>query len=83
MDDIASNLASLGDFNNIDFNSNLDPDSNLPLHTNFKYYSIDDFNNDNNIKVCSSNNYISILHCNVRSLNANFDKLSHVLHDPA
>ena len=30
----------------------LDPDVNLPLQTNFQYYTIDEFTNDNNIKNC-------------------------------
>lgn len=58
----------------------LDPDINLPTQSNCKYYSIQDFNDDNNISVCTTNNYISALHCNIRSLNANFDSLSQMLH---
>lgn len=66
--------------NNIDYNSTLDPDVNLPNHTNFKYYTSLDFNEDNNITLCSSHNYFSALHCNVRSLNANVDHLHDLLH---
>ena len=42
-------------------------------------FLIKDFNNDN-ISVCTENNYISALHCNIRSINANFDSLSQMLH---
>ena len=59
--------------------SHLDPDVNLPLQTNFKYYSINDFLCDNNIKNCLSYNHFSALHCNIRSINANFDHLSTML----
>lgn len=58
----------------------LDPDINLPLQTNFQYYTVDEFKNDNNIKNCLNNNYFSALHCNIRSLNANFDHFSEMLH---
>src|SRR6056300_336140 len=62
------------------FNNELDPDANLPLQTNFKYYTTNDFKNDNNIKYCLNSNHFSALHCNIRSLNANFDHLSEMLH---
>ena len=61
-------------------NNEIDPDVNLPLQTNFKYYSVNDFTNDNNIKNCCNSNYFSALHCNIRSLNANFDIFFEMLH---
>ena len=66
--------------NSVDYDNNYDPDANLPNKTNFIYYSLNEFNDDNNISLCSSQNHFSAFHCNVRSLNANFDKLTDLLH---
>ena len=78
LNDLNSNLSSLGVSNtqSIDFNSNLDPYSNIPCYKNLSttQYVI------SNISSCSSNNYLSTFHCNIRSLNANFDHFSHLLH---
>ena len=56
---------------------NLDPESNLKYHSNFKYYSTDEFLNCMSVSETS----FSILHCNIRSLNANYDKLTFMLND--
>ena len=64
-----SNLPNLNDF---------DPDNNIPNNVNFKYYTPHDFHC---AEFCNipSNKSLSFLHCNVRSLNANFDKLHNLL----
>ena len=65
------------------FNSNnlsiIDPDINLPSSTNFKYYTTQDFLDSNQIQACVNSKSFSVLHCNIRSLAANYDKLSHML----
>ena len=59
--------------------SNLDPDLNIPSQCNFKYYTTDEFRNDDIIKNCISVNHLSFLHNNIRSLNANFDNFVQML----
>ena len=59
--------------------SNLDPDLNIPSQCNFKYYTADEFRNDDIIKNCISVNHLSFLHNNIRSLNANFDNFVQML----
>ena len=59
--------------------SNLDPDLNIPSQCNFKYYTTDQFRNDDIIKNCISVNHLSFLHNNIRSLNANFDNFVQML----
>ena len=66
-------------FNRLNNLSNLDPDLNLPTQSSFKYYTPDDFCADNLIANCTSGKHFSVLHSNVRSLQANFDKLTHML----
>ena len=59
--------------------SNLNPDLNIPLQTNFNYYTMSDFTNSYDIANCSLGNYFSVMHCNIRSMNANFDGLMQML----
>ena len=59
--------------------SNNDPDVNIPKQTNFVYYTPAEFQNNIEIANCSSTNYFSVLHTNIRSLNANFDSLFYML----
>lgn len=59
--------------------SNIDPDLNIPQQVNFKYYTAQDFVSDNQLRVCTSGKHFSALHANIRSLNANFDKLVDLL----
>ena len=61
--------------------SNIDPDLNLRQQTNFGYYFTSDFKSSYEIPNCTSNNCFSILHSNIRSLNANFDNLLQMLID--
>ena len=67
--------------NSCSMTSNLDPDLNIPLQTNFNYYTISDFTNSYDIANCSSGNYFSVIHSNIRSMNANFDGLMQMLAD--
>lgn len=64
-----SNLPSLNDF---------DPDNNIPNNVNFKYYTPHEFHACDAFRNISSRSF-SFLHCNIRSLNANYDKLSNLL----
>ena len=59
--------------------STLDPDLNTPSQCNFKYYTTDEFRNDNITKNCTSANHLSFLHSNIRSLDANFDNFVQML----
>lgn len=60
--------------------SNLDPNLNLPLQTNFNYYTTSDFRNSYDIANCSSGKHFSVMHSNTRSLNANYDGLMQINH---
>ena len=61
--------------------ANLDPDPNLPIQSNFKYYTTDEFHNSTEIRNCSTtfNHQFSVMHSNIRSLSANFDSLNELL----
>ena len=66
---------------NIPHLTNRDIDLHMPTDNNFGYYSMQDFNNRNDIIECKSNpKAFSALHCNIRSLSANFDCLLNMLH---
>ena len=59
---------------------NIDPDGNLPIQTNFKYYTTHEFATDHQIKSCTtSSNCFSAFHAHIRSMNANFDNFTHLL----
>ena len=66
---------------NIPFLSHVDADQNLPLNLNFKYYSVHCFHSDNEIKNAITTDTFSMLHCNTRSISANFDTLNQLLCD--
>ena len=53
----------------------------MPSKVNFDYYSISDFNSSIDIQNSVSHRAFSILNCNIRSLNANFDHLTQMLVD--
>lgn len=55
---------------------NLDPDLNIPLQTNFNYYTTSDFRNSYDIANRSSRKHFSVMHWNIRSLDANYDGLN-------
>jgi hypothetical protein len=57
------------------------PDVNLPLQTNFKYCTTQDFHHSNQIQSCISSGSFSALHSNIRSLAANFDSFVHMLNE--
>ena len=75
-------ISQISDYvNNQDLNNhltNIDPDSNLPLQSNFDYYSTEDFKSNNMISNCTSSKHFSILHSNI-SLHANFDNFMQML----
>ena len=57
-----------------------DVDLNLSTLSNFAYYSTHDFHNDFDINECFKNKQsLFTLHCNIRSLSANFDNLNNML----
>ena len=53
----------------------------IPSHSlDFKYYSPHTFHENHDIKeTFSSKSALSLLHCNIRSFNANFDNLVNML----
>ena len=59
--------------------SDADIDSQLPIHTNFDYYSTREFQTCLEIQNLKMNNSISFMHGNIRSIAANYDKLSVML----
>ena len=63
------------ELNNIPQLSASDPDSNMPSKVNFDYYSISDLSTSVDIQNSLLLRSFSILNCNIRSLNANFDHL--------
>ena len=80
---ISRNLPSIDFFEPISGNSrlsDLDADLHIPSINNFGYYSVSEFNNCTEIKEClSKNKAFSALHCNIRSLSANYDSLHQLL----
>ena len=60
--------------------TNSDVDLHMPSDVNFNYYSSSDFRNNQEISNCLSENAFSFLHCNIRSLSANKNKLEHLLY---
>ena len=69
-------LASLNSFDEL---SDIDPDSNIPVQSNFKYYTTHEFANNDAIINCTSSKCFSVLHLNIRSLNSNFDNFTQML----
>ena len=54
----------------------------MPTDQNFRYYSSHDFHSDHDIIECSSDaKSFSALHCNIRSLAANYDNMLTMLSD--
>ena len=56
-----------------------DVDLNLPSDVNVQYYIAHDFHYSTYVNECFSDEYFSILHCNIGSLTANFDSLQTML----
>ena len=61
--------------------SDLDVDEHLPLQSNFKYYTTHDFHSSKELDCSFTNNSFSTIHCNIRSLAANFDNLTNMLEE--
>lgn len=67
-------------WSNISHLTDLDTDLNMLADDNFSYYSTHDFY-INNIAECFSNGQtFSIMNCNIRTLQANYDSLVHFLY---
>ena len=70
------------DLSNLPHLTDLDVDLNMPTDQNFRYYSSHDFHSDHDIIECSSDaKSFSALHCNIRSLTANYDNMLTMLSD--
>lgn len=61
--------------------SNIDVDQQLPVVSNFNYYSTHDFHSNEEINSLGTTKSFSALHHNIRSLEANFDPFCHLLND--
>ena len=51
----------------------------MPSDLNFDYFTMNDFHLKQDILNCLSDNYLSFLNCNIRSLQGNFDNLVNML----
>ena len=59
---------------------NVDADLHMPTDDNFSYLSTHDFHSNHDIAECFLNGQaFSVIHCNIRSLSANYDNLAHML----
>ena len=59
---------------------NVDADLHMPTDENFSYLSTHDFHSNHDIAEGFSNGQaFSLIHCNIRSLSANYDNLAHML----
>jgi len=74
-------LQVIWELNNIPQLTASNPDTNIPSKVNFDYYSVNDFCNCADIQNSYPLTSFSVLNCNIRSLNANFDHLTRVLAD--
>lgn len=60
--------------------TNLDADLNMPVDSNFSYYTFHEFHSNFDIFEClSSNQAFSLLHSNIRSLSGNFEHFTTML----
>ena len=74
--DLANSLPSLSitSSSNILHLTDLDADLNMPLDSNFGFFSTHDFHNNYDISECLLNDQsFSLINCNIRSLSVNFD----------
>ena len=61
--EVCENLSNIPSLNDID------SDQCLPPRTNFKYYSVHDFHSNNDVRdLCDSQQSLSTLHLNIRSI---------------
>ena len=73
-------LQTVSNIGNIQHLSNSDPESNTPSKVNFNYFDIHKFHYSPENNSCS-NKAFSLLNCNIRSIQANFDNLVQFLND--
>ena len=73
-------LQTISNIGNIPHLSDSDPESNTPSKVNFNYFDIHKFHCSPEINSCS-NKASSLLNCNIRSIQANFDNLEQFLND--
>ena len=60
--------------------ASIDIDSHIPVGQNFQYYSVHDFHSDYEIGECLSDaSSFFTMHCNIRSLSANFNNFFNML----
>ena len=62
-------------------NLNHDVENNIMLQPDFKYYTQEDFLNNEGISQSRSMPFFSTIHLNIRSLSANYDGLTMLLSD--
>ena len=73
-------LQTISNISNIPHLSSSDPESNTPSKVNFNYFDIHKFHCSPEIN-SYSNKAFSLLNCNIRSIQANFDNLVQFLND--
>ena len=73
-------LQTISNIGNIPHLSNFDPACNTPSKVNFNYFDLHKFHSSPEINTCS-NKALSLLNCNIRSIQANFDNLVQLLND--
>ena len=73
-------LQTISNIGNIPHLSNSDPESNTPSKVNFNYFDIHKFHSSPEISSCSCKAF-SLLNCNIRGIQANFDNLVQFLND--
>ena len=73
-------LQTISNIGNIPHLSNFDPECNTPSKVNFNYFDLHKFHSSPEINTCS-NKALSLLNCNIRSIQANFDNLVQLLND--
>ena len=73
-------LQTMSNIGNIPHLSNFDPKSNTASKLNFNYFDIHKFHSSPEINICS-NKAFSLLNCNIRSTQANFDNPVQLLSD--
>ena len=66
--------------NNISHLTDSDVDLNMPADDNFAYFTAHDFHSNDDVSECFSNSQtFSVINCNIRSLQANYDSLVELL----
>ena len=73
-------LQTISNIGNIPHLSNFDLECNTPSKVNFNYFDLHKFHSSPEINTCS-NKALSLLNCNIRSIQANFDNQVQLLND--